>query len=601
MRLTSYFTLSLTLLLPGECYPQDSPDIRTQAVDRTLNQSRPVEFFSLKDLKPGMHGTGKTVFSGSLVEKFDVEILGVLENAGPKQSIILGRLSGGPLDRTGVLQGMSGSPVYIDGKLVGAVAMAFPYSKEPIAGIRPIAEMVNSRTVPSAARIPVAMTDATLFAALPKRPLAAADNRPADIITPLSLNGFTRATMDVFATQLRSIGFEPQQGITAGRQPTAERKPGEAIEPGSMISVQLLNGDMSVGADGTVTYIDGKKIYAFGHRFLAVGATALPFSKSSVVALLPNLNTSFKIASTGEWMGSITADTSTAVSGELGRRPPMAPLTITVNGARSATYKMEMVRDRFLSPMLLQMALYSALDATERTLGSGSVAITGRVQFEGVREPVLINSIHAGDFNVPLQASLGTVLPIAYALQNSLEELRLASVDLTLNTFGEKKQVAIDQVWSSEREVRPGGQVDLSILLLTEDGREITRKVSYQVPIGAPVGPLYFTVGDAATINVAEQRYIGVSEPRPAAQVIELLNSFRGNTKGYVRVWRSDPAYNVQGRDLHDPPPSIGLILGRAQSTTQALPRTSTIAEMSFEAADSAVSGSKTIQVDVKE
>lgn len=586
---------------------QVPPDRRTSELTPRTGVTSPPPFFPLKNVKPGMRATGKTVFNGTKVESFDIEILGVLENAGPKQSIVLGRLSGGPIERTGVMQGMSGSPVYIDGKLLGAVAMAFPFSKEPIAGIRPIEEMVSARATGTAALRPVTLRDASVFSsalsasALSTPSMTETGTRPVNIATPLSFSGFTRTAMDSFAPELRAIGFEPQQAISAGRQPVNDQKPGETIEPGSMISVQLLNGDMSVGADGTVTHIDGKRVYAFGHRFLAVGATELPFAKSSVLALMPNVNTSFKIASTGQWMGSITTDTSTAISGELGRRGPMVPLTITVNGAHAAKYRMEMVRDRFLSPLLLQMALYSALDATERTLGSGSVEVTGRVAFDGVKEPVQIRNIHTGDFNVPLQASLATVLPIAYALQNSLEELKLTSVDVTLTTFPEKKQWTVDQVWASRREAHPGETIELAIQLFDADGREVKRAVSYQVPVGAPTGTLYFTVGDAATINVAEQKYIGTLEPRPATQIIDLLNTLRGNTKGYVRVWRSDQAYNVQGKDLQSPPPSVGMILARTQSTTQSQARTSTVAELVFPSPDAAVSGSKTIQVEIKE
>src|SRR5215204_4932436 len=203
----------------------------------------PLEFFPISDIRPGLKGVGRTVFSGTTVEEFQVEILGVLENAGPKQSIILARLSGGPLERTGVMQGMSGSPVYIDGKLAGAVAMAFPFSKEPIAGIRPIGEMLaggdtaHPRAVQAQASAPRSKTEG---------------NELQDLATPLSFNGFTRATLDEFAPKLRAFGLEPRQGLSAGRQPPGQATPG-ALEPGSMISVQLITGDMSVGADGTVT------------------------------------------------------------------------------------------------------------------------------------------------------------------------------------------------------------------------------------------------------------------------------------------------------------------------------------------------------------
>src|SRR5690348_10401985 len=173
--------------------------------------------FPLKDLKPGMRATGKTVFSGERIEDFQVEVLGVLENFGPKQSLILARLSGGPLEHTGVMQGMSGSPVYFDGKLAGAVAMAFPFSKDPIAGIRPIEEMVRATGPANTADAsPAVASNRSLFASRDltspfRRPEAPrpGDAQMVDIATPLSFGGFTRGTLDAFAQQLRPLGLEP--------------------------------------------------------------------------------------------------------------------------------------------------------------------------------------------------------------------------------------------------------------------------------------------------------------------------------------------------------------------------------------------------------
>ncbi|HYI96398.1 MAG TPA: SpoIVB peptidase S55 domain-containing protein [Bryobacteraceae bacterium] len=557
----------------------------------------PLEFFPISEIRPGLKGVGRTVFSGTAVEEFQVEILGTLENAGPKQSIILGRLSGGPLERTGVMQGMSGSPVYIDGKLAGAVAMAFPFSKEPIAGIRPIAEMLagGDTGLPRAVQ-------AALVRTYSRNGIARNDGTElVNLATPLSFNGFTRATLDAFAPQLRAIGLEPRQGLSAGRQPTELRNT-SPLEPGSMISVQLITGDLSVGADGTVTHIDGKRVYAFGHRFLSVGPTEVPFTRASVLALLPNVSTSFKISASGDWLGSITSDRNAAVAGELGRRPRMTPVTISVAGlARPIEYKMEMAQDRLLSPMLLQMAIYSALDATERTLGSGAVRIRGEVEFDNLSESLRFDTIHSGDFNVPLQTALSTAMPLGYALQNSVEDLRVRKVNIALDSFTVKKQASIENAWLSRREARPGENVEIMIEVAGESGVRTKHKLAYNVPIGSPVGTLNFTVGDGPTVNAAEQRYYGIGQPRPAKELVSFLNSLRSNTKGYVRVWRADAGFQIDGKDLPDPPPSIGSILTRTQTGTSTIPRTSTIAEMVFASGDVSVTGSKTLQLEVKE
>lgn len=246
-----------------------------------------------------MKGIGRTVFSGTKIEEFGVEILGVLENSGPQQNIILARLSGGPLEKTGVMQGMSGSPVYIDGRLVGAVALSFPFSKEPIAGIRPIEEML--RSAPAAPRTMARANPFAYSAEFPAPGSAqAGSERLIEISSPLWLGGFTRSTIDQFAPQLRAAGLEPVQGASAGTASQAGGpKPGK-LEPGSMISVQLVTGDLSAGADGTVTEVDGDRVFAFGHRFLGGGETALPFARAEVVTLLASINSSFKISTSRE-------------------------------------------------------------------------------------------------------------------------------------------------------------------------------------------------------------------------------------------------------------------------------------------------------------
>ncbi|MGH7484083.1 MAG: SpoIVB peptidase S55 domain-containing protein [Bryobacteraceae bacterium] len=563
--------------------------------------------FPLKDVRPGMHGVGKTVFSGSKVEEFQVDILGVLENVGPRQSIILARLSGGPLDKTGVLQGMSGSPVYIDGKLAGAVAMAFSFAKEPIAGIRPIEEMLRAGSLPGVARDarPVALSpgNALKTVALPREEYAAGQTHLIDIATPLFLGGFTRAAVQHFSPRLRELGLEPVQGAAGGGGSSDRMGNPAHLQPGSMISVELVSGDLNVSADGTVTCIDGKRLYAFGHRFLAAGSTDLPFARADVLALLPNLSSSFKISVSRELMGSITQDRSTAVAGVLGQRAALVPVLISVNGSEPTAYRLRMVNDRMLSPLLLQMAVFSAVDATERSIGASSFRVRGRLEFQGQTGPVRLDNMYAGDANTALQVSLGVAIPASYALQSGFSALRLKDVSLSIDAYERKDQFQIDQVWTSRREVRPGESVDLTVVLEGQNGREISKTVTYKVPIGAPLGTLYFTVADGNTTNLTEFQQL-VSEPaRTPAQVVDLLNALRDNTNAYVRVWRPDAGYQVQGLDFPSPPPSVALILAREQPTPGNLlvARSSKVTELAVSAGNAVINGSQTVQIEVKE
>jgi hypothetical protein len=571
--------------------------------------------FPLKDLKPGMRGTGRTVFNGNKIEDFQVEILGVLDNIGPKESLILARLSGGPLEHTGVMQGMSGSPVYIDGKLVGAVAMAFPFAKDPIAGIRPIEAMLRTSTAatpPASAPAAIgqhaalALNEHDLTRRIPRpEPALAGEARMIDIATPLSFGGFSRATLDAFAPQLRALGLEPRQGVTSGGKIEPAMGNPADLKPGSMISVQLMAGDLSVGADGTVTHIDGNRIYAFGHRFLDVGSTALPFARAEVLTLLASANTSFKISTAKEWMGTIYQDRNTAVAGELGKRPAMVPVSVSLTrgGKEVETYQMQMVRDALLSPLLLQMAVFSAIDATERTVGTGSIRVTGQIEFQNGTAPLRISNMYAADNGSPMLASLSAAVPVAFVMQGGFDSLQLKKVSLQLEAFDQKKQLTIDGITTSRRDVRAGESVLLNVSLTGENGAETVRRVEYQVPIGAEPGMLYFTVADAGTANLADFRQVLNATARTPSQLVSIVNNLHSNTKAYVRVWRADPAFQLEGADLPDPPASVSLILAGSQSGSAGITQTrnSKIAEMEIDFGDMAVTGSKTVQLEVKE
>jgi len=570
-------------------------------------------FFPLREVKPGLRGTGRTVFSGDRIEEFSVEILGVLENAGPKQSVVLARLSGGPLEKTGVLQGMSGSPVYIDGKLLGAVAFTFAFSTEPLAGIRPIEDMLRQPApgAQRAARPRVSLSDRQLthvFA--PRQEFVWGSARLVEIATPLNFAGFTRGTIDAFQAELRALGLEPTQGGSAGARPSDRLGDPAALRPGSAISVQLVAGDMSVSADGTVTHIDGSKIYAFGHRFLSVGATELPFARSEVLTVAPNLATSFKISAAREFMGAITSDFSTGLSGEIGRRARMIPVAISViawgdgkQPERRTEYRLEMVDDRYLSPFLLQMAVYSAIDATERTLGTGSLAIRGQVEFQDGTPPLCLDEMYAGEGNVPLQVSLAAALPVAYVLQGGFDALRPKRVSLTVEVFDEKRQWQIEQVWPSRKTVRPGEEVELNILLAGQNGAELLKTLRYRFPPGARTGIYNFTITDGLTANLVEYQRLAAGKLRTPSQLVSRMNGLRSNTHAYVRIWRAEPGFRVQGEDLPGPPASVALVLGRGQSSASGaeLLATSEIAELRVPVGGAVVSGAKTVQVEVRE
>jgi hypothetical protein len=339
---------------------------------------------------------------------------------------------------------------------------------------------------------------------------------------------------------------------------------------------------MGVGAEGTVTYIDGARIYAFGHRFLDIGATALPFARADVITLLPNVNTSFKLSSAREWMGTISQDRDTAVSGEIGKRPSMVPMSFSVSRASKAveSYRLEMVDDPLLSPLLLQMAVFSVIDRTERTLGAATLRVTGQMEFQNA-PAVRLDNLYSADNGVATQVSLNAAIPAAYIMQSGFNSLKLKKVSIDIEAFDEKKQLNIDGLTLSRREVRPGEKIKLNVLLTGDDGAETTRSVDYQVPIAA---------------NLTDFHQILNSSPRSPGQLIGIVNGLHPNTKAYVRIWRADPSFDVEGVDLPAPPASVALILDGSPST-----RNSKVAEMEIDGGGAVISGVKTVQVEVKE
>jgi hypothetical protein len=262
-----------------------------------------------------------------------------------------------------------------------------------------------------------------------------------------------------------------------------------------------------------------------------------------------------------------------------------------------------MVNDNLLSPLLIQMAVFSSIDETERTVGAGTIRITGEVEFQNAPALLRVNNLYTSDSGAPIQASLSAAIPVAFAMQSGFDGLKLKKVTLNIEASDQKKQLAIDGITLSRREVHPGDKVQLNVSLVGDNGAELTRTVDYQVPIGAEPGPLYFTVADATTANLTDFRQVLTATPRTPAQVLTTVNALHPNTRAYVRVWRADPAFQLEGADLPDPPASVALILAGQQSNSAGitLTRNSKLADMEIDANDMVVSGNKTVQVEVKE
>src|SRR6185295_8654717 len=313
-----------------------------------------------EDVRPGMKGVARTVFSGKEPEEFQLEILGVLDGfTGPRQSTIIARLSGANVARTGVFAGMSGSPVFIDNKLVGAIAYSFPFAKEPICGITPIKQMIDifervkerPRTTEARAFSFSSLASADWKSSLPKQPVTATTlvapvatnsalaplmgQQIQPIATPIVFTGIAQDTLSMFSTQLTASGLLPVSGVgAAGKITPLESFDDKTLAPGTSVSVELARGDYSVAAAGTVTFRDGEKIYAFGHPFLSIGSADMPMAESSVVTVIPNAFNSFKLTVPGRMVGAISQDRATGIFGKLGQDSRMIPVKLTLHTSR---------------------------------------------------------------------------------------------------------------------------------------------------------------------------------------------------------------------------------------------------------------------------
>jgi hypothetical protein len=466
------------------------------------------------------------------------------------------------------------------------VALAFPQAKEAIAGIRPIEDMLRVEPEPKNPRPAVA-----------RAKFVTGDLRLEEIATPVSFSGFSAAALEHFAPRLRELGLDPRQGVSGGGNPPARLGDPARLQPGGMISVQLLSGDMSVSADGTITAIDGDRIYAFGHRFLSAGPTEMPFARAEVLALLPDLNASFKISQAKEWMGTITQDRDTAISGVTGRRAAMSPLEIHVG---RNLYRMSVIQDPVMTPLVAQMAIFSAIDATERSVGAATYAVRGHAEFQG--GSLNFDNAYSGDVNVGSLASLGVSAPLSYALGSGFDAFRLKNMTLDIVPLSTRSQAEIAEV-VAPRQAHPGDDIELAVVLTGSNGTDTIKRTHYRIPLGAPAGPLFFTISDATAANLADVQMAMSSPARSPAQVLGLLNSLRSNANAYARVWRAEANYSADGRDLPDLPASAAIIFGKAQTgaANVALTRGTKIAELEIPSGASVVTGGKTIQIEVKE
>jgi len=517
-----------------------------------------------------MQGYAYTIFAGDQVEKFDLEVIGILPNfIGPRQSIILVQLKGPKVEHTGVVAGMSGSPVYLDGKLAGALSLKLGiFTKEPLAGVTPIEDVLNPPaapgSAPSVAQIFSLPSEASLRTGLPS------GSALEPIETPLVFSGFQPYTLQQFSSQIQGYGFIAAQGGTADPRPEDAH-----LAAGDMAGMVLVQGDASINAACTVTAVQADRVYLCGHPFMNLGNVELPMARSRVVTTLSSDLASTKIVNVGGSIGTITGDHLTAVTGKLGEPPAMIPLdlTLSVSGAGPAKQKtlhFEIVNHPKLTPLLVAITTFNGL--TQNSLyGEGTTLhLSGEIRLQGHAVVQIENTFAPGDFLTP------DGLPIALTMQNvftrlfsnTFEPTKVDRISLHVESVPGRKSFSIESAWLEKGEAAPGETLRVRVLLRPYRGAARVEETTVRVPEQVARGTtLRILVSDAELLNRASRGFAFAGAgggPTGLDQLIALLNRERRNDRLYVGLFVPAPTLLWDDKELPNVPLSeINVVDGR--------------------------------------
>lgn len=581
--------------------------------------------FPLEDLQPGMKGVARTVFSGTEPQEFSLEILGVLAGyTGPRQSTIIAKLNGANVEKTGVFAGMSGSPVFIDNKLVGAIAYSFPFSKEAICGITPIQQMIDifehgkpgPRSTGARAVSFTSIASADWKTSLPRQSVGAtsmiapvATNSPLaplmgqqiqPIATPVVFSGIRQETLSLFTTQLADSGLLPVSGVGGAAAITPlEKYDDTTLTPGSSVTVELARGDYSIAAAGTVTYRDGQRIYAFGHPFLSLGSADMPMTESSVVTVIPNTFNSFKLAVPGRMVGSISQDRATGVFGELGRSAKMIPVKLSLHTSRGQTeeFSYEIVSDEYLTPLLLSITVFNSIAARERSVGEATISIDGSINVDGQPSIGIQRRFSSGSAALMAAGSIAT--PAATLLGSGFDNVNIKGINLDITSSEDKNAATLERISLDRTEVGRGENVEIQAYVRTDSGRQFVERIPVQIPADAPSGQLMIMVGDGATLQESSSSKSFV--PRELAQLVDAINKTKKNDRLYLRLLRPAAGVVIGSNELPNLPPSMVATLNNERTSGGYTPlQLSAVYEKELPPAEFVISGQQVISVTVK-
>jgi hypothetical protein len=557
-----------------------------------------MEVWNVDDVKAGMKGQGRSVVKGVKIETFEAEVLGVLKNTSPGRDLVLCRLSGMNLDKTGVIQGMSGSPIYIQGKLLGAVAYAWAFGKEPIAGVTPFSQMVEFAAIQERrealgkpARVGLAspiFLDGQQYKNVTiandyrdPQPAAADGMWLVPLKTPVMTTGMSARSLSVLRDHFGNNGLVPMQGGGAATSiPLEERN--IKLAPGSALSIAMITGDFDMSGIGTCTHIDGKRVYGFGHPMMGLGACDLPMMTGYTHMIMPRMTLSFKMGSPMRTVGVINADTSTCVAGILDRVPDMLPLTVTSlrePGGPAHTYNVKIARIRPMIGPLVHAALTNAVDMEGNFPEEMTAHIKVKIDVEG-REPLILDDWFAGNALVGDRAPQLLYAPLAMLVQqlhnNAFENVRIKSIECATEIQAGRRVADIETTELDSDTYAPGETLKATVTLRTFKGAKQRITLEVKLPADLSDGSYTALIGDDlnnARAEMRDQPHLGM--PQTVEHLFDgiRLQLAAKRTNLVVRVpLTGGTGVTVSGKTLPNLPPSMVQILSSSKrSSTQTI------------------------------
>lgn len=586
-----------------------APASQAVAAEKTAGVSPGV--IPVSEIKPGMRGVAYTVFEGTKPEAMEVEVLGVLKNLnGPKSDVILVRLHGEKVEYTGVVAGMSGSPVYFNGKLAGALAFRIgEFSKEPIAGVTPIEEMLEinelDRSIPAGA---VAGGGQRSEATRTAMTAPAADGGSVQsyaqylkpIGAPLVFSGFSEDAVRRFAPHFAAAGIVPVMG--AGSADDDEKQP-EPIEPGSSVGAVLVRGDMNVASTCTVTYMDAERLLACGHPLFQFGLVDMPMTKSRVLATLPSPANAFKIANTTEPIGAFVQDRHTGILGRLGKQPQMIPVTLNLHGgARPRTFHYEVLSNSRITPVAMMVTVFNAVQSMNESGSEVTYRLAGKISVAGYPDVTLKNMFAPTDSNVPTAFMLALSLGDRFGriFENPYATPGIQGVTLDLDIMPERRWARLESVRTDVTEARPGDQIVVETVLRPYRGERIVRQAPVKIPTSTPKGTLRILVSDADTLDRARRMSMAFGGRFDLGSTIAALNKEHLNHYLYVSLLEANPQAMIEDKVMPALPLSVMNVMDGMRGTRDMLVTFESAVTETFIPLDHVVSGAQVISVTIK-